>query len=57
MKNCEINCCRCSERDTCADKNKHLLDKLFTRYGQPQKVWLLQERKYIKHFKEVAPCV
>ena len=37
MLKCERNCCRCPERDTCADKNKQLLNKLFTRYGNAEK--------------------
>ena len=37
MLKCERNCCRCPERDTCADKNKQLLNKLFTRYGNTEK--------------------
>lgn len=37
MLKCERNCCRCPERDTCADKNKQLLSKLFTRYGNAEK--------------------
>lgn len=37
MTGCEKNCCRCPERDTCADKNKQLLNKLFTRYGNTEK--------------------
>lgn len=37
MLKCERNCCRCPERGTCADKNKQLLNKLFTRYGNAEK--------------------
>lgn len=37
MTGCEKNCCRCPERDACADKNKQLLNKLFTRYGNTEK--------------------
>lgn len=55
MTGCEKNCCRCPERDTCADKNKHLLDKLFTRYGyvakdtSDQKIYIYERHPETLH--------
>lgn len=55
MTGCEKNCCRCPERDTCANKNKHLLDKLFTRYGyvtkdtSDQKIYIYERHPETLH--------
>lgn len=37
MTRCKKNCCRCPERDTCAEKAQKQLDDLFSQYGTPQK--------------------
>lgn len=36
-KECETNCCRCPERDTCENMHERLMKELFTIYGQSQK--------------------